>query len=110
MAGFFCKNNSLNPLRFSLAREIDKNKAEQFCKPSIFLIIKLTKTLILPSFKWLFLYKYNFFHSRIEVLQNYFTFIVSVSLARENLKRLRELFLQKNQHGPAWAVIEILLP
>ena len=32
-AGFFCKNNSLNPLKFSLAKETDKQN--KFFKTSI---------------------------------------------------------------------------
>ena len=85
--GFFCKNDSLNPLRFSLARETDTKKAEQFFK-NLFFYDKIDQNANfakLPSFittiqEWKF--------CKIAQL-----FIQSVSLARKNL---RGLFLQKN--------------
>ena len=33
---WICKNNSHNPLRFTLDRETDTKKAEKFCKTLIF--------------------------------------------------------------------------
>jgi hypothetical protein len=47
MAGFFCKNNSPNPLKFSLARETDTQKSWAFLENFDHAMIELTKTPIL---------------------------------------------------------------
>ena len=96
MSGFFCKSNSLNPLRFSQARETDTKKLSSFAKIQFLNDITLISKEKIPFATWQF--------GKIEVLKN--LFCLSVSLAKENLRGLRELFLQKN---PAHVVIKCSL-
>ena len=81
-----CFKFSLNPLRFSFARETDPAKS-----------LKIWKTSILEWWTWpkqqfccFFLFNCKSYHSRIEVLQNCTASFVSVSLVRENLRGFRE--------------------
>ena len=93
-AGFFSKNNSLDPLRFSLARETDTIEIwailENFNSWMIKLAFIRTKIEIRHLVIWLDWSCGQFYYKSIETLQNCSAlFCVSVTLARKDLKGLR---------------------
>ena len=63
MAGFFCKSNSLNPLRFSWSRETDTKKLSNFAKIQFLNDTTLTIKEKIPFATWQF--------GKIEVLKNF---------------------------------------
>ena len=101
-AGFFCKNNALNPQ--AMQRNWQTKKAEQFWQIYILLWWYWPKHQFCQVA--FFGINVNFYHSRIEVLQNCSVFL-SVSLTRENLRVLRELFFTEKSN-PRWNLIKLM--
>ena len=94
---FFCKDDSFNPLRFSLTRETDTKKLSN-CENLLLSNDKINQN---TNFAKLtsandFSINVSFIVQELKFCKIPQLFIVSISLARENLRLLRELFMQKN--------------
>ena len=87
-AGFFFKNDSLNPLKFSMARETDTQKSQAILKNFDYFMIKLTKPPILPhGYSYIFIFFISLFTiAHLLSKANTLAISVSVSPMRENLR------------------------
>ena len=82
--GFFYKSNSLNPLRYSRAKETDTQKSWVILQSFNSFTIKLTKTLIakLPHAKCFFCINVSFMIKELKFCKIAQLFCLSVFLAR----------------------------